>query len=66
MPVTIEGPLLQGVSALAFATMLAMACVADLRTRRIPNALVLVTFALGMTQSINLIDGLDGLDGFFI
>jgi prepilin peptidase CpaA len=52
MPVTIEGPLLQGVSAFAFATMLAMACVADLRTRRIPNALVLVTFALGMAQSI--------------
>jgi prepilin peptidase CpaA len=47
-----EGPLLQGISAFAFAAVLGIACVADLRTRRIPNALVLVTFALGMAQSI--------------
>ena len=50
-PVT-EGPLLQGITAFAFAAVLAIACVADLRTRRIPNALVLVTLALGMAQSM--------------
>ncbi len=45
---------LQGsvVASLAFGLLLAAVCVSDLRTRRIPNALVLVIAATGVARSV--------------
>ena len=44
-----------------FSLLLAVACVSDLRSRRIPNALVLATFAAGIGFSIALAPVLQGL-----
>lgn len=43
-----EGPVMGGVVGAMFASLLVAACVSDLRTRRIPNALVLVIALLGI------------------
>jgi len=45
----------------ALAALLAVACVSDLRTRRIPNVLVLVTAAIGIVFALAGNDWLGGL-----
>ena len=49
------------VAGAVFSLLLATACVSDLRSRRIPNALVLATFASGVAFSVVLAPVLPGL-----
>jgi prepilin peptidase CpaA len=55
------GPAHGAVAGAVFALLLTAACVSDLRTRRIPNQLVLVLLALGTLYSISAAPVLPGL-----
>lgn len=56
MPTAFAGPLLP-INALTFATLLSVACVTDLRTRRIPNGLIVAGLVTGVLLAV-VTDGL--------